>query len=171
MRTTLRSRLLPLTPLVLLALTPHALRAKTIYVPIDEPTIQAAINFASNGDTVLVAPGTYYENINFMGKAITVTSSGGPAVTTINGGARGTVVMFITNEGRNSVLSGFTITNGNSYYNNQNLGILDYEGGGIYVNSASPTITNNVITANVACGDGAGIAALVLLFVNAMTYN
>src|SRR5437762_4550685 len=142
MRTILRGGLLPLTLLIILGLTPHAARAATINVPAGQPTIQAAINAASDGDTVLVAPGTYRENISFMGKAITVTSSGGPAVTTINGGARGTVVMFITNEGRNSVLSGFTVTNGNSYLNYQNLGILDYEGGGIYVNSASPTITN-----------------------------
>ena len=77
MRTTLRSRLLCLTPLVLLALTPHTAGAATINVPAGQPTIQAAINAASNGDTVLVAPGTYRENINFMGKAITVTSSGG----------------------------------------------------------------------------------------------
>jgi len=51
--------------------------ASTINVPKDQPTIQAGINAASNGDTVLVAPGKYVENINFMGKAITVTSSGG----------------------------------------------------------------------------------------------
>src|SRR5207249_11972489 len=61
-------------------------------VPAGQPTIQAAINAASNGDTVLVAPGTYHENINFMGKGITVTSSGGPSVTTIDGGRVGTVV-------------------------------------------------------------------------------
>src|SRR5205814_7634056 len=100
----------------------------TINVPAAQPTIQAGINAASNGDTVLVAPGTYYENINFMGKGITVTSSGGPSVTTINGGAAGSVVMFRTNEGRNSVLSGFTITSGDSSYNLQNLGFNDLTG-------------------------------------------
>ncbi len=53
--------------------------AKTIHVPADQPTIQAGINTASNGDTVLVSAGTYYENINFSGKAITVASASGPA--------------------------------------------------------------------------------------------
>src|SRR6266700_1042933 len=47
----------------------------TINVPADQPTIQAAITLAQSGDTVLVAPGTYLENNDFLGKAITVTSS------------------------------------------------------------------------------------------------
>src|SRR5438034_10672477 len=111
MRTMLRSGLVSLTALIILGLIPHTARAATTNVPADQPTIQAAINIASNGDTVLVAPGTYYENINFMGKAITVTSSGGPSVTTINGNAAGSVVTLDTNEGSSSVLSGFTITN------------------------------------------------------------
>src|SRR5947209_17851598 len=97
----LRSGFLSLTPLVLLGLTPLTARAATINVPAGQPTIQAAINAASNGDTVLVAPGTYYENINFMGKAITVTSYCGPEVTTINGGAAGSVVA-VTSYGRTS---------------------------------------------------------------------
>jgi len=115
-------------------------------VPGDQPTIQAAINAASAGDTVLVAPGTYVENINFQGKAITVTSSGGPSVTRIDGGASGTVVTFNHSEGASSVLSGFTIRNGK-----RNGGF----GGGISISGASPTITANVITGNhAAVGPG-----------------
>ena len=76
--------------LLALFMLPPSLRAQqTIHVPADQPTIQAAINAASNGDTVLVAPGTYLENINFNGKSITVTSSGGPSVTIIDGNAKG----------------------------------------------------------------------------------
>jgi hypothetical protein len=55
-----------------------AFAQQTIHVPADQPTIQKAINVAANGDTVLVAPGTYVENIDFSGKVITVVSSNGP---------------------------------------------------------------------------------------------
>ena len=71
-----------------------AAAGKTIHVPADQPTIQAAINAASNGDTVLVSPGTYFENINFIGKAITVKSASGPAVTIIDGSNSGPVATF-----------------------------------------------------------------------------
>ena len=140
--------------LLALLLLPPVLRAQqTIHVPAGQPTIQSAINAANNGDTVLVAPGTYIENINFNGKAITVTSSGGHSVTIIDGGAKGSVVTFTTGETASSVLSGFTIRNGQSDPNSPGLGA----GGGILVGSASPTISGNVITGNRAI-TGAGIS-------------
>ena len=118
----------------------------TIHVPGDQPTIQAGIDVAVNGDTVLVAPGTYVEYIDFKGKAITVTSSGGALVTTIDGNQKGSVVLFQNWEGAGSVLDGFTVTNGNVK-----------SGGGIFCNnSASPIIMNNIITGNKA-ELGAGI--------------
>jgi parallel beta-helix repeat protein len=123
-------------------------QAATINVPADQPTIQAAINVANAGDVVLVAPGTYTENINFMGKAITVKSSGGTKVTTIDGGHLNSVVTFNHSETLKSLLHGFTIQNG--------AGNLD--GGGIFITSASPTITGNLVKNNTACNEGAGIA-------------
>ena len=111
---------------------------------------QGAINAANNGDTVLVAPGTYYENINFKGKAITVTSSAGAAQTIIDGGGNESVVTFSNGEGAGSVLYGFTLQHGKASSNNR------YLGGGIYVDSGSPTITSNIIQQNAAC-NGYGI--------------
>src|SRR4030081_3664850 len=84
--------------LITLSLSLPALAATTIHVPRDQPTIQAGINAAINGDTVLVSPGTYFENINFNGKAITVKSSAGPAVTIIDGSSINPPVTFSTNE-------------------------------------------------------------------------
>jgi len=125
----------------------------TIYVPDDYATIQGGIDATMNGDTVIVRQGTYVENIDFFGKAITVLSQSGPTVTIIDGNEAGSVVTFKSGEGHDSVLGGFKITNGS--------GTLaptgDYSGGGIYCESSSPTITNSIITRNNVPDDGGGM--------------
>jgi hypothetical protein len=124
----------------------------SIRAPSNQPTIQAAIAVATAGDTVLVASGTYVENIDFKGKAITVISESGPEVTIIDGGNADSVVKFISGEGRGSALNGFTLQNGRV----GNDGSVS--GGGIRIQSSSPTIKNNVIRNNQACrGGGIGI--------------
>jgi len=138
----------------------------TIHVPADQPTIQAAINAAVNGDTVLVSPGTYFENINFNGKAIVVRSANGSKVTVIDGAKIGTVVTFNSGESLSSVLTGFTIRNG--------VAPFGLDGGGINITLASPTVTNNVITQNTACSAGGGVALIIgkpLIKGNTISHN
>lgn len=130
---------------LLLGLPPAAI-ARTILVPFEVATIQQAIDAAATGDVVLVAPGTYAERIDFVGKAIAVVSQDGPATTTLDGGNGGPVVTFALGEGRSSVLSGFTLQRGAG---------AD-EGGGIAIRNSSPTVTGNRIVDNRSCA-GAGI--------------
>jgi len=115
-------------------------------------TIQEAIDDAQSGHTIIVSSGTYYENIEFDNKKITVQSSdpSDPAVvaaTIIDGGGSGSVVHFLN--GDTSILAGFTIQNGDAR-----------DGGGIFIgNYCAPTIANNTITNNIAeFGGGIGAA-------------
>jgi serine protease len=114
-----------------------AARANVLHVPADYPTIQAAINAASTADTVLVSPGTYFENLDFRGKAITVRSIAGPEVTIVDGHHAGAVVNFSSGEGPDSVIEGFTLQHGYSSW-----------GSGISLFVTSPTITGNIIQYN-----------------------
>jgi hypothetical protein len=117
-------------------------------------TIQAAINAAVDTDTVLVMPATYDENLNFLGKAITVKSDQGPSSTVIDGGGKDTVAYFGNGEGTDSVLEGFTLQNGLAGSGST---LATESGGGIDIENASPTIKNNLITYNVADYPGFGI--------------
>ena len=137
--------------------------ANIIRVPEDERKIQYGINKAAEGDTVLVFPGTFKENISFRGKNITVGSLYllSPDTTyidntIIDGAWRWRVVSFQNQENDKAVLDGFTITGGY---------VLDiYEqspytsGAGIYCGYKSgPTLRNLKIFRNGASGFGGGI--------------
>jgi len=150
---------------------PGWLWGQVLTVPGDYPTIQSAINQADDGDTVLVSPGTYQENIDFLGKAITVSSvnPNDPnvvAATIIDGSSpadanKGSVVTFHSGEDNNSVLTGFTLTGGTGSWV---LVSWEYKGlrwnrcgGGVLCyNLSAPTICKNVLVNNTA-GQGGGI--------------
>ena len=80
--------------------------AATINVPANYSTIQAAIDASVNGDEVVVDPNTYYEAINFLGKAITLRSaSGDPNDTIIDGiGPDGVAALVVRIANRARVL-------------------------------------------------------------------
>jgi len=122
--------------------------ADIIDVAGDQPTIQAGIDAASDGDTVLVANGNYTgagnKDLDFNGKAITVRSESGPENCIIDCERDGRGFYFHSGEGEDSVVSGFTITNG---HKGGGAGFGGY-GGGIYCKSSSPTISNCIITRN-----------------------
>jgi hypothetical protein len=145
--------------------------AQVIHVPGDHPSIQAGINSASTGDTVMVAEGTYFENINFKGKAITVSSrfilDGDTAhisKTIIDGSQpsnpdTASVVIMWSGEDTTSVLMGFTITGGTGtkFYSPERDRICSV-GGGITVSNSGGKIIHNIIERNYMIDwDGGGI--------------
>ncbi|MBK8981598.1 MAG: T9SS type A sorting domain-containing protein [Ignavibacteria bacterium] len=141
--------------------------ANILNVPSQYSTIQSAINASVNGDTVLVQPGTYPENIIFRGKRIVLTSLyyqnrdlNFIQTTIINGGSpvhpdTGSCVIICNNEDSTTVLQGFTLTGGTGtrWMDEHGAGIFR-EGGGILVQYSKPVIQNNVITGNSAVTGG-----------------
>jgi hypothetical protein len=131
----------------------------------DYTTIQSAIDniLLLDGDTVLVDPGTYVENINFNGKNITLASNfiysndtADISNTIIDGGGysayRESVVRFINGESSLTQLIGFTIQNGNL----ENKAGL--RGAGIRIINANPKISHCIVNNNIADDLGGGIS-------------
>jgi hypothetical protein len=149
-----------------------------ITVPDDYSSIQAAIDAGQDGDTIIVQPGTYEENIVFGGRDVVLRSidPNDPEIVaatiikpvpTPRSATGGTAVTFANGETPAAVLAGFTITGGG--------GTIPPDdprtsvGGGILCAAASPTIILNVITGNsvpfpvnggIIQGFGAGICCI-----------
>ena len=157
--------------------------ADIINIPGDYPTIQEGIDAASEGDTVLVKPGIYMENIHLYWPNITLASlflTTGEASyissTIIDGDSTGPVIASANLDSTANII-GFTIQNGYSHdgagiyclmssptiayniiKNNATYSNSGYVyGGGIFCNRSSPKIINNVIKENSSCfGGGIG---------------
>ncbi|MFL5674929.1 MAG: choice-of-anchor D domain-containing protein [Chloroflexota bacterium] len=146
-----------LAVLASLAVPREAHAASIRQVPGDYPTIGAALAASSAGDTVLVAPGTYAENLT-VPSGVTLESSGGPSVTAVDAGptAPGAVIES------GATMHGFTLENGGGGYGDVGgakvYGTLDgnvlTNNGGCYFASAAllmgGTISNNSFHDNVA---------------------
>ncbi len=145
---------------------------ETLFVPQDYPTLSEALAHAYACDTVLVAPGTYYENIRLR-TGVVLVSSHGYASTIIDGQSSGSTVTlgFDRDEPRNpqaAVIEGFTIRGGSE----SGLSIWDIDaevrdcwitgnsssdaGGGIFARDCDPVISNCLVSGNLAV-DGGGI--------------
>ncbi len=137
--------------------------------PDSAPSIQAAIDAATDGQTIWVGPGTYLEHdVTFEGKPVVVASTHGPGSTILSAQWKGRVLVFDTGEAADTVLDGFTIRDGQGDYGGgayfddssptiRNCAISDnsaVRGAGVYVNLGSPTFRNVVFTGNEAEEDG-----------------
>ena len=128
---------------------------ETIYVDDDEPAhydvIQDAIDASVNGDTIVVMPGRYYENLNMSGKAITLQSSDPTdskviVSTILDGNAADSVITCTSGEGADTIITGFVITNGKAN-----------RGGGMCNDNSDPTITNCTFSGNTGNYAGGGM--------------
>lgn len=130
-------------------------------VPSQYSTIQSAINASLNHDTILVQPGSYFENLNFRGKNIVLTSRyyqnndySFIHTTIINGSTpqypdSGSCVIICSNEDSTAVLQGFSITGGTgTKWTDEHGAGLYREGGGILIQYAKPVIQHNIIHGN-----------------------
>ena len=129
-------------------------------VPEDTILIQGAIEWADDGDIILISPGTYRERIDFLDKNITVASlffsEFDPLFigeTVLDGDTAGTFVTIADWQDHSAILLGLTIDNG----------YADQAGGGVLIDHADPTLDRNIIRYNHAgqCGgEGGGIAIM-----------
>ncbi|MCB0839325.1 MAG: hypothetical protein KDD99_21790 [Bacteroidetes bacterium] len=129
---------------------------KLVQVPADYPTIQEAISQVSSGDSIIVSPGTYEENIDYLGKNILITSlfykdqDISYISSTIIQGKSGSVVRFMNGENSKAIIQGFTISGGTGDIYTRPNGNITLGGGGILALESSPTIRYNIIENNEA---------------------
>ena len=118
-----------------------------LWIPADLPTINDAIDQAPTGATVCVSPGVYVESLAFQGAELHIIGVGGPGATVLDGAGVGSTIWIDAGEGPDLVLEGLRVQGGSAV-----------QGGGIWIDSASPTLTRLVITGNQAADEGGGVA-------------
>ncbi|MGE4633263.1 MAG: right-handed parallel beta-helix repeat-containing protein [Planctomycetota bacterium] len=149
--------------LALGSLATDRLYGADLLVPSQFATIQTAIEAAEPLDQILVEPGIYVENINFLGLDITVTAIEGPELTVIDGTAmtrgpdEGSTVVISSGESPLAILQGFTIRGGSGKVITDSTGTFS-RGGGILISGSSPSLINCLVKDNQA-QMGAGLHA------------
>jgi parallel beta-helix repeat protein/predicted outer membrane repeat protein len=155
---------------ILTAYTPNVIAEEVHVYP--GGSIQETINVANDGDVIIIHQGTYVENVDFLGKAISLRSTNPNDLeivhsTVIDGNSAGSAVIFSNEEGSDSILRGITVRNGRADYETDYPGYFLYlgtslysgyapypgfVGGGIYCYSSSPKINNCIIIDNTGSG-------------------
>ncbi|HLP83326.1 MAG TPA: hypothetical protein VK157_03165, partial [Phycisphaerales bacterium] len=156
-------------------LATHAATAATLFVPTNFPTIQDAVAAASSGDTIVVAPGTYTEQIDLLGKSLVLQASGDANNTIISGFA---APIIRASNANNVVLRGFTLSGifggagagGAVLSENTSLtvdactitsnSVIEGAGAAIYVNGGGLTLLNSTISNNSASFVDAAVAGV-----------
>lgn len=124
---------------VAIAIGVPAVAQRTLRVPGQYASIGAAMTNAGNGDTILVAPGTYRELVDFTNKSVWLRSTHGASVTTIDGMGQGATVTFGTAAASGASLDGFTVTGGSR--------------AGVRCIGGAPTVANCTVIGNQAYRD------------------
>ena len=153
-----------------LMLTFQGSYGRMIHVPADYLTIREGIHASVNGDTVVVSPGEYFENLNFRGKKIVLTSlwyldrdTSFIRTTIINGSQplqpdSASCVIFSHGEDATTFLQGFTLRGGKgTKWRDMHNGGSYREGGGILIELSSPVIRYNIIIYNLATATTGGV--------------
>ncbi|MEE2906983.1 MAG: hypothetical protein VX527_04035, partial [Planctomycetota bacterium] len=139
----------------------------TINVPGDYASIQEAVDASSEGDEIVVGPGTYTSTqdghvVDMKGRVVTLRSSDGPEVTIIDGENARRGIACINGEVVATTIDGFTITNGEApWFDFDQDGTVDTDeerGGGLLNLDSSPTVLNCVFRYNSALNFGGGIS-------------
>jgi hypothetical protein len=133
----------------------------------DFASIQVAVDYASDGDEIVVAPGVYTSDhpahvVDLLGKSITLRSSDGPEVTFIDGEGVRRGVVFFNDETADTLIEGFTIRHGEAvpydYDASGTIDVLEDDGGGLYASESSPTLIRCTFKNNTS--DHASAAAI-----------
>jgi len=140
--------------------------ADVIHVPTDQPTIQSAIDVATDGDSILIAPGTWREHLDPLGKAVEIRGDGTAAEVILESPDGGTMLTVASQEPETTIFADLTFTGG-------------VDDAAVRIEDASPTFVRCLFRDNLRtaaadagpCGQISGATFLDCLFLDNRAVN